>query len=113
MSAQQKNGENHKEGEAPTNNGQALPEAAPHGDPQVAQIRQLIFGEQMVGYEDRFSKLEQKLNDEIDQMRAAVDKSLSELREAMQKRSDEVEAASVPRSQIAESLEQLARTLRG
>lgn len=95
------------------NHNQQPPASNAQDEPQVAQIRQLIFGEQMTGYEERFAKLEKKLNDEIDQMRAAVDKGLSELRESTQKRSNDIEAASVPRSQIAESLEHLARTLRG
>jgi len=94
------------------NNGQ-LPLPEGQTDPQVDQIRQLIFGQQMTNYEERFQLLEQKLNEEIDTLRISVEQNLAELREAMTSRTDDVESASVPRSQIADSLEKLARTLRG
>ena len=111
MSASNKHNNSQSNGTYP--NRQEPAQTNTQDEPQVAQIRQLIFGEQMTGYEERFAKLEKKLNDEIDKMRASVELGLSELKEATQKRSDAIESASVPRAQIAESLELLARTLRG
>ncbi|MEM9080931.1 MAG: hypothetical protein AAGC74_09605 [Verrucomicrobiota bacterium] len=83
-----------------------------NGDANVAQIRELIFGEQMTGYEERFTLLEQKLTEEVASMRSDVDQALKELREFMKSRTAEVEAASVNRNQIADSFEKLAKTLR-
>ena len=83
-----------------------------NGDQNVAQIRELIFGEQMTGYEERFSKLEKKLTDDVNALQASVQSGLRELRKLMRERSKEVESASVPRDQIADSFERLAKTLR-
>ncbi len=82
------------------------------GEPEVSQIRELIFGQQMIGYEERFAKLEQSLTHEVNTMKASLEQGLSELREFMKTRSDSIESASVPRKQIAETLEQMAKTLR-
>ena len=79
----------------------------------VDQIRQLIFGEQMTGYEARFHALEERLSKEIDDLRQKVEQQLKDLNDAMVARTDDVEAKSVPRKEIAASLEQLANTLRG
>ena len=81
--------------------------------PQVSQIRDLIFGQQMTDYEDRFARLETKLTEEVNTLRVTVEQNLAELQNAMTTRTDDIESASVPRSQIADSLEKLARTLRG
>ena len=81
--------------------------------PQVSQIRDLIFGQQMTDYEDRFARLEAKLTEEVNTLRVTVEQSLAELQNSMTTRANDVESASVPRSQIADSLEKLARTLRG
>ena len=83
-----------------------------NGDQNVAQIRELIFGEQMTGYEERFAKLEKKLSDEVNALKKSVQTSLRELRKLMRERAKEVESASVPRNQIADSFERLAKTLR-
>ena len=84
-----------------------------NGAGSVDQIRQLIFGEQMTGYEARFNELEERLSSEINELREKVEQKLSELNDAMVARTDDVEAKSVPRNQIAASLEKLANTLRG
>ncbi len=85
----------------------------PNGVESVDQIRQLIFGEQMSGYEERFVALEERLSNEIKELREKVETQLSELNDAMVARTDDVAAKSVPRQQIAASLEKLANTLRG
>lgn len=85
----------------------------PGSDSNVDQIRHLIFGEQMADYEERFAALEKKLTAEVTTMKKSVEQSLSELRALMNERTDKVESASVPRQQIADSLEELAKTLRG
>jgi uncharacterized spore protein YtfJ len=79
----------------------------------VDKIRELIFGEQMVGYEARFTQLEAKLTSEVDSLRKTVDASLAELRSNLEKRANDVEKASVPRMELAEALEKLAAGLRG
>ena len=84
-----------------------------NGAGSVDQIRQLIFGEQMTGYEERFNALEERLSNEIKELREKVERQLTELNAAMVTRTDDVEAKSVPRQQIAASLEKLAKTLRG
>ncbi len=83
------------------------------GDSNVDQIRNLIFGEQMAGYEERFAQLEKKLTDEVNTMKVSVERSLDELRSLMKQKTEEVESASVPRKEIAASLEELAKALRG
>ena len=91
-----------------------IPEQEPTPtEPHVAQIRELIFGQQMTDYESRFAQLEDKMNEEIESLRLSVEEHMSELREFMTNRTDDVEASSVPRTQIADSLERLAKTLRG
>ena len=84
-----------------------------NGADNVDKIRELLFGEQMAGYEARFSALEAKLSAEVETLRRNVEDHLAELRAHLEKRADEVESLSVPRAQIAESLEKLAATLRG
>lgn len=84
-----------------------------NGSDNVDKIRELLFGEQMVGYEARFSALESKLNAEIHALRQNVEDSLAELRAHLEKRADEVEDASVARARLADSLEKLAANLRG
>jgi hypothetical protein len=91
-----------KRAKAPANN----------GDEHVAQIRELIFGEQMTGYEERFAALEKKLTDDVQALKATVQANLRELRKLMKERAKAVESASVPRDQIADSFERLAKTLR-
>ena len=88
-------------------------EKDPQADPQVSQIRDLIFGQQMHDYEDRFARLEAKLTEEVNTLRVSVEQNLAELQNLMTTRASDIESASVPRSQIADSLEKLARTLRG
>ncbi len=89
------------------------PAAGANGADNVDKIRELLFGEQMVGYEARFAALEAKLNAEIHALRQNVEDSLAELRAHLEKRADEVEDASVARAQLADSLEKLAAKLRG
>ena len=84
-----------------------------NGVDSVDKIRELIFGEQMTGYDARFAALEARLTAEVETLRRTVEDHLAELRAHMEKRTDEVEALSVPRKQIADSLEKLAATLRG
>jgi len=79
----------------------------------VDKIRELLFGEQMVGYEARFNALEAKLTSEIESMRQSVEDALADLRSHLEKRADEVEDASVARADLADSLEKLAAKLRG
>ena len=79
----------------------------------VDKIRELLFGEQMVGYEARFNALESRLIAEVESLRQSVEDSVAELRAQFEKRADDVEDASVPRKQIADSLEKLAEKLRG
>ncbi len=83
------------------------------GGDNVDKIRELLFGEQMVGYEARFKALETKLISEVESLRQSVEDSLAELRSHLEKRSDEVEDASVARADLADSLEKLAAKLRG
>lgn len=84
-----------------------------NGSQRVDQIRDLIFGEQMSGYEARFAALEQKFEAEIVDLRNQVEAQLEEVNQILTARVDDVEEKSVPRSQIATSLERLAKTLRG
>ncbi|MBL9153958.1 MAG: hypothetical protein JNK37_15805 [Verrucomicrobiales bacterium] len=92
--------------------GRASASARANGD-NVDKIRELLFGEQMVGYEARFAALEARLSAEVETLRRQVEDHLAELRSHLEKRADEVESLSVPRAQIADSLEKLAATLRG
>lgn len=85
---------------------------AKNGDPNVDQIRELLFGEQMSGYEKRFAKLEKKLTNDMTNLKASVQRELRELRKLVRARSNQVESASVPRDTIADSLERLAKSLR-
>ncbi|MCB1232578.1 MAG: hypothetical protein KDN19_20185 [Verrucomicrobiae bacterium] len=89
------------------------PAVGSNGGDNVDKIRELLFGEQMVGYEARFKTLEAKLTAEIESMRQAVEDGLAELRTHLEKRADEVEDASVARADLADSLEKLAAKLRG
>jgi hypothetical protein len=79
----------------------------------VDKIRELLFGEQMVGYEARFKELESKLIAEVEALRQSVEDSVAELRDQFEKRADQVEDASVARQQFADSLEKLAAKIRG
>jgi hypothetical protein len=83
------------------------------GGNNVDKIRELIFGEQMVGYESRFSQIESKLTAEVDTLRKMVESSLAELRSNLEQRTNDVEKASVPRVELAAALERLAAGLRG
>ncbi len=99
---------------SPSNGGRAQDAgSAPQGGDNVDKIRELLFGEQMTGYERRFNELEKRLISEVEALRQSVEDGLAELRTHLEKRSDEVEEASVPRKQIADSLVKLAETLRG
>ncbi len=86
-------------------------DAASEGN-NVDKIRELLFGEQMTGYEARFKALESKLIAEVESLRQTVEDSVSELRAQFDERADAVEDASVAREKLADSLEKLARNLR-
>ena len=83
------------------------------GANNVDKIRELIFGEQMVGYEARFAQIETKLSAEVDSLRKTMEASLAELRSNLEQRANDVEKASVPRLELAAALERLAAGLRG
>ena len=99
--------------EAESSRGETPAVAANGNGDNVDKIRELLFGEQMAGYEARFSALESKLISEIETMRQSVEDALAELRSHLEKRADEVEDASVARADLAESLEKLAAKIRG
>lgn len=97
-----------------SNGGRSQTPAAPtEGSDNVDKIRELLFGEQMVGYERRFKELENRLIAEVEALRQAVEDGLTELRTQTEKQINDVEEASVPRKQLAESLVKLAEKLRG
>lgn len=99
-------------GDAHAAGGDRAAAAGGGGGNNVDKIRELIFGEQMVGYESRFSQIESKLTAEVDSLRKMVESSLAELRSNLEQRTNEVEKASVPRVELAEALERLAAGLR-
>jgi hypothetical protein len=68
---------------------------------RVDKIRDLLFGEQMVGYEQRFAKLEKQLTEKIDRLSASVQAKL-----------DALDDAAVKREKLAQELENLAKVLR-
>ena len=68
---------------------------------RVDKIRDLLFGEQMVGYERQFAELERALTEKIDRLNDAVQEKL-----------DALDDATVKREKLAQELESLARTLR-
>ena len=82
------------------------------GENRVDKIRELLFGEQMTGYEARFQALEARLIAEVESLRRSVEDSVAELRSQAEDRSNSIEHASVARDQLAASLERLAHELR-
>ncbi|NNE92504.1 MAG: hypothetical protein HKN23_12725 [Verrucomicrobiales bacterium] len=83
-----------------------------NGAKRVDQIRDLIFGEMMAGYETRFNALEEKVTQEIESLREQVESALEELKSTTSNQIEDVETNSVPRKEIASSLERLAQSLR-
>ncbi|RBP36648.1 hypothetical protein DES53_11687 [Roseimicrobium gellanilyticum] len=101
------------QGDANGAGGDRAPAASGNAGNNVDKIRELIFGEQMVGYDARFSQIESKLTAEVDSLRKMVESSLAELRSNFEKRANDVEKASVPRLELAAALERIAAGLRG
>lgn len=79
---------------------------------RVGKIRDLLFGEQMVGYEERFAQLEQNLNTKVDELRRDVEKLLADLRVELSEKSESIERDGVKRDRLATKLEALAASLR-
>ncbi len=79
---------------------------------RVGKIRDLLFGEQMVGYDERFAGLERALNEKVDALRESVEKQLEEVRRELGERSDNIERDAVKRDRLATKLENLAASLR-
>lgn len=82
-------------------------------DDNVGKIRDILFGEQMEGYDERFGLLEQRVSGEIQDLQKTMEKGFEQLRDLVEKRTESVADASVPRRQLADGLEKLAAQLRG
>lgn len=80
--------------------GNRQPDNSPGSD-RVDKIRDLLFGEQMVGYDRRFADLEKMLTERIEKLGASVQEKL-----------DALDDAAVKREKLAKDLENLARALR-
>ena len=94
---------------APVNGGDP---GALSGD-SVGKIREILFGEQMEGYDERFQQLEQRLGTDLKNLQKSMEQGFDTLRDMIEKRTEAVSEASVHRRQLADALEQLASQLRG
>lgn len=87
-------------------------EPAPMDGSSVGKIRDIIFGEQMLQYEERFSDLESQLIDRVNQLKSQVDGSIDELKSLVEKEKAEANERNIARQQLAEMLEGMAKQIR-
>ena len=82
----------------------------------VDQIRDIIFGQQMADYDDRFAKLESDLRAEVAELKKNLTEelrqSVADLRELIQKEKAESNDRNVARRQLGDKLQKLADDLR-
>jgi len=79
----------------------------------VGKIREILFGEQMEGYDERFQQLENRLGTDIQNLQKSMEQGFDTLRDMIEKRTEAVSDAAVHRAHLADQLEKLASHLRG
>ena len=79
----------------------------------VGKIREILFGEQMVGYDERFQQLESRLSTDIQNLQKSMEQGFDTLRDMIEKRTEAVSDAAVHRAHLADQLDKLASHLRG
>lgn len=89
--------------------------AATEGE-SVSKIRDILFGEQMVHYEERFAALEESLRSEVadlkESLTAEMRQSVTDLKALVQKEKEESNDRNVARRQLADKLQKVVDDLR-
>ena len=82
----------------------------------VSKIRDILFGEQMAHYDDRFAALEASLRSEIDALKenltAEMQAGVAGLKALVQKEKEESNDRNVARRQLADKLQKVVDDLR-
>ena len=82
----------------------------------VSQIRDIIFGQQMADYDERFSELEKSVREEISELKATLTadlrQSVTDLKALVQKEKEASNDRNVARRQLADKLQKVVDDLR-
>ena len=78
----------------------------------VSQLREIIFGEQMEDYEQRFAALEAKMREDFSTLKTSLDEKIKELKRIGREQKAELSDQSVERMKLADMLEGVAAKLR-
>ena len=82
----------------------------------VGKIRDILFGEQMASYDDRFATLEASLRSEVadlkEKLNAEMRQSVTDLKALVQKEKEESNDRNVARRQLADKLQKVVDDLR-
>jgi len=93
---------------------QAAPRASKGLDGgSVGQIRDILFGEQMSDYEERFNELEASLEKRFEQLKSTLDESVSELKSLVEAKKSGINTRNVSREALADQLAAVADAIRG
>ena len=97
------------------NNKSSGKKSLPEGE-SVGKIRDILFGEQMADYEERFAALEASLRTEVAELKKGLTdemrQSVSELKALVQKEKEESNDRNVARRQLADRLQKVVDDLR-
>ncbi|MCB1095886.1 MAG: hypothetical protein R3F19_21310 [Verrucomicrobiales bacterium] len=82
----------------------------------VSKIRDILFGEQMANYDDRFATLEAALRSEVEALKESLTTemrtSVADLKALVQKEKEESNDRNVARRQLADKLQKVVDDLR-
>lgn len=78
----------------------------------VGQIRDILFGEQMVDYEARFSELEASLEKRFEELKSSLDESVAELKTLVEAEKSGINSRNVSREALADQLSAVAEAIR-
>lgn len=78
----------------------------------VGQIRDILFGEQMIDYEARFAELEAGLEKRFAELKASLDESVAELKSLVEAEKSGINTRNVSRETLADQLSAVADAIR-
>lgn len=78
----------------------------------VGQIRDILFGQQMSDYEERFAELEKQVENRFTELQASLQESVDELKALVANEASGINERNVSRDQLADQLAAIADSIR-